>query len=240
MVEPYHLFYIIVSIYAHLCHHLKINGIIIITINNNQMSLFVKEENKVFHVHIPRTGGRFIKEILKQNDYQVYHDDWEQSFYGISIMHLHYPLYEMLEDVTNSNHFAIVRNPFTRFASAAHCMVKEWYSEIEDDIYSALESKFGLEQFIEYHAITKRYNANWLRPQKEFISEKTLVYKYENKLGKNFIDWFNQEFNANLEHKEYSYYGDPKELLENKIKENKKIESLIKDYYKEDFDFFGY
>ena len=240
MQRSNNLFYMIISVYAQLCHDSKINGIITITIVANSMTLFVKDDNKFFHVHIPRTGGRYIKEVLKQNEYQIYHDDWEQSFYGISIMHLHYPLYEMLDDVSNSNQFTIVRNPFTRFASSAHCMIKEWYSDVEEEIYTALESKSGLEHFIEYHAITKRYNANWMRPQKEFISEKTFVYKYEDKLGKNFIDWFNKQFNANLEHKEYSYYGDPNELLENKIKKNKKIESLIKDYYREDYEFFDY
>jgi hypothetical protein len=204
------------------------------------MALFTKNDKKIFHIHIPRTGGRYIKEVLLQNDYQIDHDDYEQSIYGISVMHLHYPLYEMLEDVPSSNHLTIVRNPFTRFASVAHCMIKEWYSNIEDDIYSALETKEGLAQFIEYHAITKRYNANWMRHQHEFISPKTFIYKYEDKLGKSFIDWFNETFSSDLEHKEYSYYGDPNELLENKVKENKKIESLVKEYYKKDFDFFGY
>ena len=204
------------------------------------MSLFIKDNIKVFHVHIPRTGGRYIKEVLKQNGYQIYYDDYDQSIYGISIMHLHYPLYEMLDDVSNSAQFAIVRNPFDRFVSAAHCMIKEWYFEIEDDIESALETKEGLEQFIEYHAITKRYNANWMRPQYEFICDKTLIYKYEDKLGKNFIKWFNNNFDSCVEHKEYSYYGDPNELLENKIKTNKKIESLIKDYYAKDYELLNY
>lgn len=204
------------------------------------MALYTKNNTNVFHVHIPRTGGRYIKEVLTQNNFNIFHDDYEQTIYGISTMHLHYPLYEMLDDVANSNHFTIVRNPFMRFASAAHCMIKEWYVDMEDQVYSALETKDGLEQFIEYHAITKRYTANWLRPQYEFVSDKTFIYKYENKLGKNFIEWFNTTFDSDLEHKEYSYFGDPKELLENNIKENKKIESLIRDYYKEDYEVFGY
>ena len=142
--------------------------------------------------------------------------------------------------VSSSKQFAIVRDPFTRFASAAHCMIKEWYSDMEDEIYSNLESKEGLWQFIEYHAITKRYNANWMRLQHEFISNKTLVYRYEDGLGKNFIDWFNQSFDETIDHKEYSYFGDPKELLENKIKENKKIESNVRLYYKDDYERLNY
>lgn len=204
------------------------------------MTLFVKDDIKAFHVHIPRTGGRYIKEVLSNNGYDLYHTDYEQSIYGISIMHLHYPLYEMLEDVTDSKHFAIVRDPFIRFASAAHCMINEWYLDMEDQVISSLESKEGLAHFIEYHAITKRYNSNWMRAQHEFVSDKTLVYKMENGLTKNFIDWFNNNFNDTVEVKEYSYYGDPAELKENKIKENKKIESLIRDYYFKDYEILGY
>jgi hypothetical protein len=79
-----------------------------------------------------------------------------------------------------------------------------------------------------------------MRPQNEFLSDKTLVYKFEDGLTKNFITWFNENFNDNVEIKEYSYYGDPAELKENKIKENKKIESLIKNYYFEDYEILGY
>jgi hypothetical protein len=204
------------------------------------MTLFVKDNIKAFHVHIPRTGGRYIKEVLFQNGYDVYHDDYEDSIYGISVTHLHYPLYEMLDQVANSKQFAVVRDPFKRFASAAHCIIKEWYADKEDQIYSNLESKEGLHEFIEFHAITKRYSSNWMRPQHEFISDKTLIYKYEDKLGKNFIEWFNNNFDGCVEHKEYSYYGDPNELLENKIKDNKKIESLIKDYYSKDYEILNY
>jgi len=58
-----------------------------------------------------------------------------------------------------------------------------------------------------------------------FYPKNTTVYKYEDGLGKPFIEWFNKRFNDNIEHKEYSYYGDPAELKENKIKQNKKIKS---------------
>jgi len=204
------------------------------------MTLFVKEDIKAFHIHIPRTGGRYIKEVLSNNGYNLYHTDYEQSIYGISIMHLHYPLYEMLEDVENAKQFAIVRDPFTRFASAAHCMINEWYSDMEDQVISSLETEGGLKHFIEYHAITKRYNSNWMRSQNEFLSDKTLVYKFEDGLTKNFIDWFNQQFNDNVEVREYSYYGDPAELQENKLKTNTKIESLIKEYYAQDYEVLGY
>lgn len=155
-------------------------------------------------------------------------------------MHLHYPLYEILEEVRESKHLVIVRNPFDRFCSAAHCIVKLLYPDNEKEIYSQLETKDGLYNFIEYHAMTKRYNSNWLRPQNEFLSNNSIIYNFENGLTKNFIEWFNLTFSDNLEHKQYEYYGNPNELENNTLKENKKIEILIKDYYSKDYEVLGY
>lgn len=204
------------------------------------MTLFTKNDFKVFHIHIPRTGGRYIKEVLSQNGYDLSHNNYEDSVYGISAMHLHYPLYEWLEDVKHSNQFAIIRDPFTRFASAAHCMINEWYLDTEDQVYSSLETEEGLEYFIDYHAATTRYNSNWMRHQYEFLSDKSLVYRYEDGLTKNFISWFNDNFNDNIEYKEYCYYGDANELKENKIKGNKIIQANIEKYYAKDYELLNY
>jgi hypothetical protein len=204
------------------------------------MALYKKNLISIYHVHIPRTGGRYIKQVLLENDYNIFHDDYNESIYGISLMHLHYPLYEILEDVKESKHLVIVRNPFDRFCSATHCIVKSLYPEHELDIYSQLETKDGLYNFIEYHAMTKRYNSNWLRPQNEFLSNNSIIYNFENGLTKNFIDWFNKTFFDNLKNKQYDYYGDPNELEENILKGNKKIENLIKQYYSKDYEILGY
>jgi hypothetical protein len=205
------------------------------------MSLHTKADFSVFFIHIPRTGGRYIKKLFDKNDYQMFHDDWEQSIYGISHQHLHYPLYEWLEGVSEINHFTIVRDPFQKFCSATHCILNLLYqNDNTEDIVSELETKSGLENFIEYHSIVTRYNSNWFRPQKEFISPNAKIYRYENGLGKNFINWFNNTYSSDLIQKPFTYSGNEVELSPNILKTNKKIESLIRDYYKEDYEFFDY
>lgn len=204
------------------------------------MALYKKNSISLYHVHIPRTGGRYIKQVLLENDYEIFHDDYEESIYGISLTHLHYPLYEMLEDVKESKNLVIVRDPFQRFCSAVHCIINSLYLDQNTQIYSQLENKDGLFNFIEYHSITKRYNSNWLRSQHEFISDNSILYKFENGLSKNFIAWFNQTFSDNLEPRQYDYYGDLNELEENILKGNKKIENLIKQYYSKDYEVLGY
>jgi len=84
------------------------------------MTLFVKDNIKAFHVHIPRTGVDILKRyysrmvmmfIMMIMKTQL----WNQRNTST------YPLYEMLDQVANSKQFAVVRDPFKRFASAAHC-----------------------------------------------------------------------------------------------------------------------
>ena len=79
--------------------------------------LYSLGSKKIFHVHIPRTAGRYIKEIFLSNSYEVTFANYNYRFYGIEIPHLHYPLYNCLEYVEDSPQFAVVRNPFDRFKS---------------------------------------------------------------------------------------------------------------------------
>ena len=39
------------------------------------MPIFRKEKNELYYVHIPRTSGRYIKELFLFNDYEVEFDD---------------------------------------------------------------------------------------------------------------------------------------------------------------------
>lgn len=205
------------------------------------MSLHIKDDIGIYFIHIPRTGGRFVKKIFDKNDFQIFHNNYDQSIYGISQQHLHYPLYEWLEGVLELNTFTIIRDPFERFCSATHCIIHELYSAEEiNNIVENLETKSGLENFIGYHSAITRYNSNWFRHQKQFVSSNTKIYRYENGLNENLINWINSRFKIKLVYKPFSYDGSDVELKMNILKENKKIESLIKDFYKEDYDFFDY
>lgn len=205
------------------------------------MALYSLGDMSVYHIHIPKTGGRFISKILTSNNFAQYHDDCDESIYGISFQHLHYPLYEWLEGVPTANHFAIVRNPFSRFSSVCNNILNEWHIDNKNEVIKNLESKEGLFNFIDFYSYTKRYNSNWLRPQNQFISEKTSVYKFEQGLSKSFIKWFEREYNFKLELKQDEfYYGSSKELLNNEIIGNKKIEAHVKEYYRDDYEIFEY
>lgn len=204
----------------------------------NIMTLFVKDKIKSYYIHIPRTGGRYTKKVFEENGYESHHDDCMKFIYGISIMHLQYPLYEFLQDVPESTQFTIIRDPFTRFCSAVGCIaIDRGYG---NDFYANLESEEFFNNFLAYENMVHHYHNNWFRPQHEFLSEKTHIYKFENKLGKNFIDWLNEIIGDNLEHKEYTYYGAETELNPNRWRGSEGVRKNIETYYSKDYELLGY
>ena len=205
------------------------------------MSLFIKNNIKTYHVHIPRTGGRFITQTFVQNAYQVLHCDDNLHLYGIECFHLHYPLYEYLEDVAESIQFAVIRNPIDRFKPELFTVaVKRNYNK--EDL-EKLESYDEFCYWIEYERMTAHYAKNWFRPQHEFIGPNTLIWKFEDGLTKTFRSWYYELTKDFLEDKEYSYWGDIDTELNPKRKEyslSKNIIRNIEEYYKKNFEIFNY
>ena len=204
------------------------------------MSLFCKDSLTVYHIHIPRTGGRFVTQTLVKNNYAVYFSE-EPFLYGIHPMHLHYPLYEYLDGVTEAIQFAVVRNPVSRFKSKISSLIlKRNYDQNQIDKFDDYDYFYN---FICYEDLTAHWHNNWFRPQKDFIGESTKIWKFENGLTKNFRDWYYDLTGDILEDKEYSYWGDEETELNPKRKEYKMSNKLIQnveEYYKEDFEIFNY
>lgn len=121
------------------------------------MSVLINRKNKWAFIHIPKTGGTSIAEILKKEN------DTEQLTGHDSI--------RILEDVSEYFIFTFVRNPYTRIASA--------YSH--DKRKSKIEQTFG--QFLK----ETNPNHLWVLSQSYYVNEgKTenkkisFIGKYEN------------------------------------------------------------
>lgn len=206
------------------------------------MTLFCKKDFSIFHVHIPRAGGRFITQTLVSNDYEPQHTgDDDLKLYGIEHFHLHYPLYEYLEGVSSASQFAVCRNPITKFYSEfSNVVVKRNYTQ--EDI-EPLDNYENFCYWIDVERMTYHYAKNWFRPQHEFVSNNTLIWKFEDGLCKPFRNWFFDLTGDRLEDKEYSYYGDEQTELNPKRKEFELSECMkdnIIKYYEEDFKKFDY
>lgn len=205
------------------------------------MSLFCKDNLSVYHIHIPRTGGRFITQTFIHNDYKLFHCEDTLSLYGIECFHLHYPIYEQLEGVSESIQFAVIRNPLDRFKSEfSNVIVKRKYDEKKLEEFESYDRFLN---WIEYERMTSHYAKNWFRPQHEFIGPNTLIWKFEDGLTKNFREWFYKITENRLEDKEYSYWGDEESELSperKKYKMSKKLIENVKKYYQQDFQLLNY
>jgi len=207
------------------------------------MSLFKKDNKSIYHIHIPRTGGRFVTQTFVQNDFSVsaVTDNWEEFICGIHPMHLHYPLYEYLSEVEESEQFAVVRDPVSRFKSQLSMLTI--LRSYDEEFLESLDDIDNLMQFIQIESLTQHYHNNWFRRQVEYINPKVKVWKFEDGLCGTFRKWINDNYEVELADQSYSYYGDEKAELHPERKNfslSKKLESNIKQIYIDDCRFFDY
>ena len=209
------------------------------------MPLFRYKNNEFYYIHIPRTGGRFVRKLLKvnyitakyNNFNEYYEDKWGiglSKYCGWELPHLHFPLYNKLEGVSQSKKFTIVRHPLTRFKSC----VKEWiyYYKLKEDFFN---DKFTEEKFllIMEHETEETYHSMML-PQSRFVDEESLIWKYEDGFGEDFITWLNLNLNLNISMKKFDYerrgYDEMHPIISDKVL------SLAEKFYKKDYEIFGY
>ena len=148
------------------------------------MPIYKKPETntRFLFVHIPRTAGRFFQSNLKENKFELEHDA-NGSIEGIEVLHFHRELYEKYLNVDGIPHISIIRNPIDRFFGASS-FLKRMYGE---DIQELMEDETYFFSMLDNFPLTE--SVNWYRPQVDFISEKTHLWKFENGFGKDFEEW---------------------------------------------------
>ena len=203
------------------------------------MPTFVHKDSgkRVFFAHIPRTAGRFVEANLLENGFE-----WEEKHldtglgvmsvvHGYEIAHYHREHYQKYLNVSDIPHFSIVRNPITRFISGS-VYLKRLYG---DDIQSLMEDPMMFGSMIQNIPFDEAWN--WYRPQVDFLTSQTHVWKFEDKINQSFVDWLSDivgvklNFNDNIEYPKSSDEGnklDKTPALVNNIRElcRKDIEQL--------------
>lgn len=185
-------------------------------------------------IHIPRTGGRYTVELLLSNNYDfVFRREHPYYFSNIidnvEVIHFHSILMEKhFKDYQYAKPFTIVRDPIDRFISA-FSVLNEF--SIHNNMDHLLKTP-DIVKVIDY--ASKSLNNNWFRPQHEFILPKTKVWKYENGLDCNFIDWLKNELNIDIKFINNKVIG----KTNNKKQLNEfshDVLGAIKEYYSEDY-----
>ena len=167
-----------------------------------------KSGKRFLFVHIPRTGGRFIEVNLEKNGWEVEPID----YYGIphyqhsfiddcEIAHFHRELYEKHCEIEGLEQIAVIRNPIDKFFSASTYLVTVYGQEVKE----------RLEDYDEMVSIIKNFpmaeTLSWWKPQVEFLTEKTHLWKFEKGLGTDFGDWVSEKLGVPVEIDPYVNYA---------------------------------
>ncbi len=159
-------------------------------------------------IHIPRTGGRFIEVNLEKNGWEVEPID----YYGIphyqhsfiddcEIAHFHRDLYEKHCDIEGIEQIAVIRNPIDKFFSASTYLVTVYGYEVQQ----------MLEDYDQMVSIIKNFpqaeTLSWWRPQVDFLTENTHLWKFEKGLGTDFGYWVSEKLGVSFDIDLYANYA---------------------------------
>ena len=170
-------------------------------------------------IHIPRTAGRFLEENFVENGFEAEQIIWK-SVDGIEVAHFHNELYmKHFDDLGSIPHFTIVRNPIDRFFSCS-IFLKRMYG---NDIQEAMEDPMMFGSMLQNFPLSQA--VNWFRPQVDFLTDDTNIWKFEDGFGEDFSEWLSEIVGAKIEIKELT-----KDYTRNNVGQKLILEYFEKDH----------
>jgi len=187
-------------------------------------------------IHIPRTAGRFIETNLMMKNAFLWDDDYEglgiskmyDSVENIELGHFHREYYEKYLDVKGIPHITIIRNPIDRFISAS-LYINRMYGNCQE----LMEDEHYFYSMLENFPLTE--SISWYRPQLDYLTNKTHIWRFEDGFGKDFIHWLRDiigidlKFDKNIKYNTSSDEG-------YKLKRTPKLINNINHLYRKDIE----
>ncbi len=180
-------------------------------------------------IHIPRTAGRFLTENFKLNGFELEDTFIWDSVDGIEPAHFHRELYQKYLNVDGIEHISIVRNPVDRFISTSIFLTRMYGNDIQE----IMEDPMMFSSMIQNFPLSE--GANWFRPQMDFISDETHLWKLEDGFGKDFEEWLGEVLEMEFEIADVPY----KKLgtdEDNKLKKSARLIDNITLLYQRDYE----
>jgi len=226
--------------------------------------IFSNNNTQIFFAHIPRTGGCYTSELLKQNNYVMYPDPIVVRN-GVTVRHYHREIFIEHSkfwpyDVSLMKQFTIVRDPVEKFTSA-YSYVKSRLSDLE------IENLYDEKEFFKImYLLLKRSHfepevddpktvcgfqrdySNWCRPQHEFITDEMFVWKYEDGLSDDFYSWLHTNLGIEIKNvvdrdwdklDPYNAHNESK-IIMGEYELPEPIVQNVQKFYSKDFECFRY
>ena len=190
-------------------------------------------------IHIPRTGGRFIEVNLEKNGWEVEPINeygiphYQHSFIeDCEIAHFHRDLYEKYCDIEGIEQIAVVRNPVDKCFSASTYLITVYGKEIQEKLEDYDEMVSIIENFPMSETLS------WWRPQVDFVTDTTHIWKFEDGLGTDFGDWVSDKLKVPFEIDKYANYAMNRYEGSLKLDRTPKLIDNICKFWREDIEQF--
>ena len=200
------------------------------------MPTFNKSNQKFYYVHIPRTAGRYVYELIKSNGFEQNGND------DIVTSHYDRVSYENYLSVESIPHITVIRNPIDRFFGSSF-LLKKTYGENVDYILENTSDFFALlDNFWIGNSLKGTISIDpvenmirYFKPLSDYISPDTKIWRYEDGFGKNFGYWMSDILNVDFKINDVSY---PRlgANESDKVDRNSRIIDNVMEYYKDDID----
>lgn len=207
------------------------------------MPVMMKDGKRVLFVHIPKCGGSSLEKELSLRGWRELlsirgiHTK-ELTFIKCSPQHMHGEQLRFLFNLAEFDEIvSVVRNPFDRFRS-------EYYWQLQQKMVSVPPEQWIEETLECYHENPFIYD-NHIRPQTEFLIEGMKWFKLEEGGVKQALDRVDQSSPKRSLIKSLlkkTNNGHLKKTLKNESIDNvfEEHKKLIVDFYREDYEVFGY
>lgn len=195
-----------------------------------------RNSRRIYHIHIPRTAGRYVSSLFLSNKFEIQFNSFDIRVDGYDLTHLPYPYYNELEGVANVKKFAVIRNPFDRFASILKMLVT--FGIFDRNYFEFTVNQTSFENIRET-IFDSLDQFPYALPQYKYIDDNVYLWKCENGMGYDFVKWINSNFDLDFRFNEVSYTHNRYDDCYN-IQICDKVRDVVAEYYKKDFELFDY
>lgn len=214
---------------------------------------------EVCYLHIPRTAGRYTTNLLTNNGYEYVNNfpgSGHRSIYwkGKELLHLNLKeekdLAALCKRKLPEKRFTVIRNPVDKFISFSAMyysfirLLGVGWKEMEDpNTFKEIMENVGFiggkeGQVQEMFFGFRNMENNSCLDQRKFIDDTVKVWKFENGLGKNFVEWLNDEMKLDVKSIEVSYPMRSFDQHESEFSDA--LLSTISNYFDDEMKYFNY